>query len=269
MGDSLPKGDLCELFGKFEPYVPGVHPSGVFPDFGEGGIDSVGQGANDPDSRDPQSQDGSSTPNHPYHIIIVASQETPTQSGVPRGLGGGITKGLAGQKEKEKLKERGKERGMREVEKLVGSGSGGGSLGVGMGMGPGTPASKPGSLGSSSVLGMTSVKDQSDLETSALSPTQIPTPQFPFPSPRSGSGSTQGAEGAGPSSLGATGTNVVGAGMGVLPPTTPHHGHHTGHVNVNVGGGKGWSEILEGEFRGFPRFSAFSGGGNSCWGESS
>ena len=248
MGDSLPKGDLCELFGKFDPYVPGIYPNGVFPDFGEGGIDSVGM--NDPGERVPRSRDGSSSPSHPYHIIIVASQETPTQSGVPRGLGGGITKGLAGQKEKEKLKERGKERGMREVEKLVGNGSVAGSLGIGLGMGPATPGSKSGSLGSTSVLGMTSAKDQSDLETSAFSPTQIPTPQFPFPSPRSGSNSSQAAEGAGgPSSLGTTGTNVVPAGMGVLPPTTPHHGHHTGHVNMNVGGGKGWSEILEGEFR--------------------
>jgi hypothetical protein len=253
MGDSLPKGDLCELFGTFDPYVPGGFPAGVFPDFGQGGVSSDGQGSQGVQSHPqdlhqggsaPHTRDSGSNPTHPYHIIIVASQETPTQSGVPRGLGGGITKGLAGQKEKEKLKERGKERGMREVEKLVGGGSGGNPLAMGLGIGPGTPGLKPGSMGSSSVLGMSSAKEQSELEASAFSPNQIPTPQFPFPSPRSGS--NQAAEGFGPSSLGMMGTSAVGAGMGVLPPTTPHHGHHTGHVNVNVGGSKGWSDILEG-----------------------
>jgi hypothetical protein len=32
---------------------------------------------------------------HPYHIVVVAGQEVPTHSGVPRGLAG-VTKGLGG-----------------------------------------------------------------------------------------------------------------------------------------------------------------------------
>lgn len=31
---------------------------------------------------------------HPYHLVIVAGQECPTESGVPRGLGGGLMKGM-------------------------------------------------------------------------------------------------------------------------------------------------------------------------------
>lgn len=31
---------------------------------------------------------------HPYHIVVVAGQECPTESGVPRGLGGGVIRGM-------------------------------------------------------------------------------------------------------------------------------------------------------------------------------
>ena len=31
---------------------------------------------------------------HPYHIVVFAAQECPTPSGVPRGLGGGLMKGV-------------------------------------------------------------------------------------------------------------------------------------------------------------------------------
>lgn len=93
LGDSLPKGDLTELFGQVPPYEASERLSEYLPDFG--------------------TEDG-----HPYHIIVVANQETPTQSGVPRGLGGGLTKGLASQRDKEKLKERGKQQGQKEAEKF-------------------------------------------------------------------------------------------------------------------------------------------------------
>lgn len=31
---------------------------------------------------------------HPYHVVVFAAQECPTPSGVPRGLGGGLMKGV-------------------------------------------------------------------------------------------------------------------------------------------------------------------------------
>ncbi len=36
---------------------------------------------------------------HPYHIVVVAGQECPTPSGVPRGLGGGLLKGVVAKKD--------------------------------------------------------------------------------------------------------------------------------------------------------------------------
>jgi hypothetical protein len=92
LGDSLPKGELNQLFGDIPNYEAPERLLTSLPDFGK--------------------QDG-----HPYHIVVIANQECPTQSGVPRGLGGGITKGLAGQKEKEKLKERGKLQGLKDAER--------------------------------------------------------------------------------------------------------------------------------------------------------
>lgn len=160
LGDSLPKGDLSPLFGNFDPYEPPDHLSLDFPDFG--------------------TEDG-----HPYHIIVVANQEAPTQSGVPRGLGGGITKGLAGQKEKEKLKERGKLQGQKEADKAKkDAATGVGGLGLGM-------------LDASPMPRCDEISRQPEAEP-LLSPTY-----------------------------------------------TPHHGHHT--VHVNMGSNKGWSDILEGE----------------------
>lgn len=35
---------------------------------------------------------------HPYHVVVFAAQECPTPSGVPRGLGGGLMKGVGLQK---------------------------------------------------------------------------------------------------------------------------------------------------------------------------
>ena len=150
------------MFGDFSPYEPPDHLPLDFPDFG--------------------TEDG-----HPYHIVVVANQEAPTQSGVPRGLGGGITKGLAGQKEKEKLKERGKLQGQKEADKAKkDAASGVGGLGLGI-------------LDASPMTGREEFSKQVESDP-------------------------------------------------ILSPTyTPHHGHHT--VHVNMGTNKGWSDILEGELR--------------------
>ncbi|KAI0784455.1 hypothetical protein C8Q75DRAFT_778933 [Abortiporus biennis] len=65
MHDSIPKGDLSELLGEVI--------------------------ANDPSFLPPESQPTltqlSNDPNPPYHLIVVAGQECPTVSGLPRGLG--------------------------------------------------------------------------------------------------------------------------------------------------------------------------------------
>lgn len=82
MADSLPKGDLCELFGTLPPYSPPSSPPTSLPDF------------------------DTSNDSHPYHLIVVAAQECRSQSGVPRGLATGVTRGLGGGSNKEKLKDR-------------------------------------------------------------------------------------------------------------------------------------------------------------------
>jgi hypothetical protein len=48
---------------------------------------------------------------HPYHIVVVAGQECPTESGVPRGLGGGVIRGmkLGQQNRKDKKADKDKE----------------------------------------------------------------------------------------------------------------------------------------------------------------
>lgn len=82
MGDSLPKGDLVDLFGPLPTYTPPSEPITTFPTFDD------------------------TTDGHPYHIVVVAAQECRSQSGVPRGIAAGVAKGITGQREKEKLKER-------------------------------------------------------------------------------------------------------------------------------------------------------------------
>ncbi|WVO12758.1 hypothetical protein L204_100366 [Cryptococcus depauperatus] len=69
MADALPKGDLSVLLGKIPPYEPESPIEGELPDLPIGN-------------------------SHPYHIIVIAGQECPTPSGAPRGLGGGIIKGV-------------------------------------------------------------------------------------------------------------------------------------------------------------------------------
>lgn len=75
-----PKGDLAVLLGTVPTYEP------------------------------PQDLDKDSLPQlpiedkHPYHIVVIAGQECPTPSGVPRGLGG-VMKGMSvrvGHKKKDK-----------------------------------------------------------------------------------------------------------------------------------------------------------------------
>ena len=65
---------------------------------------------------------------HPYHIVVIAGQECPTHSGVPRGLGGGLMKGVhvrgsvhrkdKDEKKKEKWDEKGKDDGAEENDGL-------------------------------------------------------------------------------------------------------------------------------------------------------
>ncbi|KDQ14339.1 hypothetical protein BOTBODRAFT_32806 [Botryobasidium botryosum FD-172 SS1] len=65
MNDALPKGDLDTLLGTVPPYDPSSSP----PDLGNS-IPAFGL------------DDG-----HPYHIVVIAGQECPTLSGMPRGIG--------------------------------------------------------------------------------------------------------------------------------------------------------------------------------------
>jgi hypothetical protein len=82
---SQPKGDLSVLLGDIPPYVPPTSPPTGLPSL--------------------------PTENaHPYHIVVVAGQECPTHSGIPRGVGGGLIKGVrnpAHRKDKEKREEGG------------------------------------------------------------------------------------------------------------------------------------------------------------------
>ncbi|TFK50038.1 DNase I-like protein [Heliocybe sulcata] len=81
MHDSLPKGNLEELFGVVPPYTPTEGESKGLPELAA-------------DDR------------HPYHIIVIAGQECPSLSGIPLGLGAGL-----------KLKDKSKEEKEREREK--------------------------------------------------------------------------------------------------------------------------------------------------------
>ncbi|KAI0048961.1 DNase I-like protein [Auriscalpium vulgare] len=84
MHESLPKGDLRELLGDVPLYTPTT--------------------ASSPDGLPYLSDDA----NHPYHLVVVAGQECPSLSGIPRGFGAGFK--LKELKEKEKERERERER---------------------------------------------------------------------------------------------------------------------------------------------------------------
>jgi hypothetical protein len=90
-----PKGDLSVLLGDVPTYTPSS-PADHLPTLPEGNI-------------------------HPYHIVVVAGQECPTHSGAPRGIGGGIMKGVHVRSAHRKEKE---ERKRKEDEEAVASGSG-------------------------------------------------------------------------------------------------------------------------------------------------
>ncbi|EJD49680.1 DNase I-like protein [Auricularia subglabra TFB-10046 SS5] len=83
MNESLPKGDLSELLG----HVPLYKPSDGHL------IDRI------------RLPDLTLEPGHPYHIVVVAGQECPTLSGMPRGIGA-----FKLQDKERELKEREKEK---------------------------------------------------------------------------------------------------------------------------------------------------------------
>jgi hypothetical protein len=89
--DFQPKGDLTVLLGSVPTYEP------------------------------PQEVDKDSLPHlpvenkHPYHIVVIAGQECPTPSGVPRGLGG-VMKGMSIRVGHHKKKDKDKEADKEEEE---------------------------------------------------------------------------------------------------------------------------------------------------------
>jgi hypothetical protein len=237
LGDSVPKGDLATLLGEVPPYHPPDHLITSLPIFDE----TDGDG-------------------HPYHIIVVAAQECPSASGVPRGLAAGVTKGvIGGLKEKEKLKERGKAKEAREVEKaerdwiaqlerIHGTGTADSSAAATPMQEtsptsftfPPKPPLKDIAEGPSS---MTST-DPTAATSAASSVSTVP------PSNSSQARDEHPATGVRPPSDTSADMLVEPAATpaGPLPSVnavrTPHHGHHSVHVST---GAKGWSDLLEGE----------------------
>lgn len=241
LGDSVPKGDLSSLLGEVPPYHPPDHLVTSLPIFDE----TDGDG-------------------HPYHLIVVAAQECPSASGVPRGLAAGVTKGvIGGLKEKEKLKERGKAKEAKEVEKAEKAWIAQLEKIHGTGTEDPTPSATP---------------------VQEISPTSFTFPPRPPPkdnqeNPTRGESTDTTAAASIVSTVSADPSLTEGSQPrnGTLAPTpnafsrdvpieaststepqatpiatpsngstarTPHHGHHTGHVTT---GAKGWSDLLEGE----------------------
>ncbi|KAH8094443.1 DNase I-like protein [Cristinia sonorae] len=83
MYDSLPKGDLEELLGSARSVDSGYIP-------------------HDPETLPDLPADS----NHPYHLVVVACQECPTVSGIPRGLGAPEFKRKDRDRDKSKEKDR-------------------------------------------------------------------------------------------------------------------------------------------------------------------
>jgi hypothetical protein len=243
LGDSVPKGDLSSLLGEVPPYHPPDHLITSLPIFDE----TDGDG-------------------HPYHLIVVAAQECPSASGVPRGLAAGVTKGvIGGLKEKEKLKERGKAKEAKEVEKaekawiaqlerIHGTGTEDNSVAA-------TPTQET-SPTSFTFPPKPPTKDGREDPTrgdstdttaagsilSSVSVDRSAETNFPKPEP---SVSTQGANHRDTPIEASASTEIQATPLAtpsVATPSngahrTPHHGHHTGHVTT---GAKGWSDLLEG-----------------------
>jgi hypothetical protein len=237
LGDSVPKGDLATLLGEVPPYHPPDHLITSLPIFDE----TDGDG-------------------HPYHIIVVAAQECPSASGVPRGLAAGVTKGvIGGLKEKEKLKERGKAKEAREVEKaerdwiaqlerIHGTGTADSSAAA-TPMQETSPTSftfPPKPPLKDIVEGPSSITptDPTAATSAASSVSTVP------PSNLGQARDEHPETGIFPSSDTPSETLLepVATPAGTLPSVntvrTPHHGHHSVHVST---GAKGWSDLLEGD----------------------
>ncbi|KIY68852.1 DNase I-like protein [Cylindrobasidium torrendii FP15055 ss-10] len=86
MHDSVPKGNIEELFGKVPFYTPPHEPPTSFPEFPNGEA-------------------------HPYHLVVVAGQECPSLSGIPMGIGAGFK--LLDTKDKEVIAEKDKAESIR------------------------------------------------------------------------------------------------------------------------------------------------------------
>ncbi|TFK40065.1 Endonuclease/exonuclease/phosphatase [Crucibulum laeve] len=108
MHDSLPKGNLDELFGKVPLYASTNTQRGEFPRLPEDG-------------------------DHPYHFVVVAGQECPSLSGIPMGLGAGFKLKDKSDKEKDREKpkdvdkddkprSRNKEKDRADIEETIPSG---------------------------------------------------------------------------------------------------------------------------------------------------
>ena len=222
LGDSVPKGDLATLLGEVPPYHPPDHLITSLPAFDE----TDGEG-------------------HPYHLIVVAAQECPSASGVPRGLAAGVTKGvIGGLKEKEKLKEREKAKEARDLEKaekdwisqmerIHGTGTTDSSVAA-------TPVQEtsptsftfpPKPPPKDNVQGPIAGVSADTAGASSSTPAVIENPAIEQPN-------------TGPADQIAEQSSTPAAAPGMSMSRTPHHGHHTGHVSS---GAKGWSDLLEGK----------------------
>ncbi|KAJ9112299.1 hypothetical protein QFC19_000718 [Naganishia cerealis] len=228
LGDSLPKGDLATLLGEVPPYHPPDHLVTSFPSF--------------------DSTDGD---HHPYHLIVVAAQECPSASGVPRGLAAGVAKGvIGGLKEKDKLRERGKAKEAKEADKVEkawvaqserihGTGTEDSSY-------AGTPIRETSPSSFTFPPKVPSKDSQHEHNTAAGSllssmsaePSIAETKNEMSASTGNGTeedvsaGGTQGSTPLPSSSL-----------PGISASRTPHHSHHHPHITT---GSKGWSDLLEG-----------------------
>ncbi|GMK55391.1 hypothetical protein CspeluHIS016_0204470 [Cutaneotrichosporon spelunceum] len=87
MADSIPKGDLSVLLGE----IP------------ESAYDVPAKGDEIPELALENS--------HPYHIVVFAAQECPSASGMPRGIGGSLMKGVGLQKSEAARRERDDKKG--------------------------------------------------------------------------------------------------------------------------------------------------------------
>ncbi|KAG8927387.1 hypothetical protein FRC01_007549 [Tulasnella sp. 417] len=88
-GYTIPKGDLSQLLGVVPPYEPPDKPTDTLPQF-----EAEGE--------------------HPYHIIVVAGQECPSQSRMPLGLGAGMSFGDKEKRLEKKRSKHGAKPGTRE-----------------------------------------------------------------------------------------------------------------------------------------------------------